>query len=397
MLGERNLVERFIATQGLVSRELSVARVTSRLGNAGSVAQGRSELMANYGRWVKLTEESAKLYKHGTLMKGSQAGFGRAVLTKDGKITGLLEIVRSQGSIFANPAVLAGLGGIMAQYAMQQTMDEITDYLRTIDRKVDDVLRHQKNGVLADVVGVGLEIDEAIAIRDQVGRVSDVTWSKVQGSSAMLKRTQAYALNEVSDLAERIERQSAVGELADEIVQMRSEVQDWLSVLARCFQLQEALSVLELDRVLDATPDEVNAHRRGLKLARQKRLDAISFATHELIARIDAVAGEANRRMLWRPSSGRQIVGGRNSIADSVGALRVCVGVDEAHEQIETRRWMDAASDARDTVMEAGAEGFDAAKRFGSETFDNAKSVTGKLSSSATQRFSEWRRRDDGE
>jgi len=37
--------------------------------------------------------------------------------------------------------------GIMAQVAMQQTMDEITDYLATIDEKLDDVLRAQDDAV----------------------------------------------------------------------------------------------------------------------------------------------------------------------------------------------------------------------------------------------------------
>lgn len=43
-----------------------------------------------------------------------------------------------------NPALLAGAAGIMAQVAMQQTMNEITDYLATIDEKVDDVLRARR-------------------------------------------------------------------------------------------------------------------------------------------------------------------------------------------------------------------------------------------------------------
>lgn len=43
------------------------------------------------------------------------------------------------------------------------------------------------------------------------------------------------------------------------------------AVLARCFQLQEGLAVLEFDRVLDAEPDELDRHRLGLQVARQKR------------------------------------------------------------------------------------------------------------------------------
>ena len=75
--------------------------------------------------------------------------------------------------------MLAGAAGVMAQMAMQQTMDEITDYLAVIDAKVDDVLRAQKDAVIADMIGVDVVLDEAMTIRDSVGRVSEITWSKV--------------------------------------------------------------------------------------------------------------------------------------------------------------------------------------------------------------------------
>ena len=48
------------------------------------------------------------------------------------------------GSMLTNPAMLAGAAGIMAQLAMQQTMQEITDYLAVIDEKVDDILRDRR-------------------------------------------------------------------------------------------------------------------------------------------------------------------------------------------------------------------------------------------------------------
>jgi len=52
-----------------------------------------------------------------------------------------------------------------------------------------------------------------------------------------------------------------------------------LAMLARSFQLQDAIAVLELDRVLDAAPDELDGHRLGLKAARQDRLNHISRST----------------------------------------------------------------------------------------------------------------------
>src|SRR6185369_7093775 len=99
-----------------------------------------------------------------------------------GQIRGFVQFA-GPGSFLTNPAILAGAAGIMAQVAMQQTMDEITDYLAAIDEKVDDVLRAQKDAVLADMIGVDLVIEEAMTIRGEVGRVSEVTWSKVQSTS----------------------------------------------------------------------------------------------------------------------------------------------------------------------------------------------------------------------
>jgi hypothetical protein len=43
--------------------------------------------------------------------------------------------------------------------------------------KVDDVLRAQKDAALADMIGVDFVIEEAMTVREHVGRVSEVTWS----------------------------------------------------------------------------------------------------------------------------------------------------------------------------------------------------------------------------
>ena len=203
----------------------------------------------------------------------------------------------------------------MAQLAMQQTMDEITDYLATIDEKVDDVLRAQKDAVLADMIGVGFVIEEAMTIREQVGRVSEVTWSKVQATPATIARTQAYALRQLDALAEKMERKTKIGDLAKAAKEAESKVQEWLAVLARCFQLQDAIAVLELDRVLDASPEELDGHRLGLRAARQNRLELISRSTERLMARMDAAAGTANTKVLLHPTTSPAVVQSSNHVA----------------------------------------------------------------------------------
>jgi hypothetical protein len=284
----------------------------------------------------------------------------------------------------------------MAQVAMQQTMNEITDYLATIDEKVDDVLRAQKDSVLARVIGVGFVIEEAMTIRGKRGRVDEVTWSKVQAVPATIAETQAYALRQLDALAEKMERKTKIGDLATTATRAGSVVREWLAVLARCFQLQDAIAVLELDRVLDASPEELNGHRLGLKAARQARLDHISRSTGLLVARMNTAADTANAKVLLHPTKSPAVVLASNHVAIVVHDFHGRLGIESGRQSSEARRWMHAAVEARGRALETGAKGVDAARSLGSDTLDRANSVKGKLSSGIAER-ARRRRGDEAE
>ena len=395
VIGSPMAVERFLVSEGLPSKDLGLPRLGSTLRSAAGAAQAGSEIAANSGRWVKLTEQSAQSLKKYPLMKGSRPGVSRAVLTENGKIKGPLELARAPGSLLTNPAILAGAAGLMAQLAMQQTMDEITDYLAAIDEKVDDVLRAQKDAVLADLIGAGFVIEEAMTVREQVGRVSEVTWSKVQATSMTIARTQAYALRQLDALAEKMEHKTKVGDLAKASKDAEVTVREWLAVLARCFQLHDAIAVLELDRVLDTSPDELDRHRLALRAARQHRMELISRSTERLMARVDAAAGTANTKVLLHPAASPAVVHSGNHVATAVVDFHGRLGIERGRQSLDARRWVDAAAEARDKALETGAGGVNTARRLGNETLGQARSVTGKLSSRNAQRV--LRRRADGE
>jgi hypothetical protein len=405
VIGDRAAVDRFVASAGLPSRDLGLSRLGPAFRTGAAAAQAGSEIAAKAGRWVKLTEESAKAMAKSPLMKGSQDNVARAIAMKDGKTKHILEIVKSPGAKLSNPAVLTGAAGLMAQLAMQQAMDEITDYLAVIDRKVDDILRAQTDAVLADMIGVGMVIDEAMVVREQVGRVSEVTWSKVQAAPMTIASTQGYALRQLDAFAEKLERKD-IGDLAEAVAEAQSKVQEWLAVLARCFSLQDALAVLELDRVLDASPAELDQHRLALQIARENRVEAISQTTQGLLTRIAAAADLANAKVLLNPRKSRVVVQSGNEVASNVVEFSLRLGLEGSRESMEARRWADAAAEARDSVLATGAEGLDAAKNFGNETFDAAKQLgnetfgrarwaTSKLSNGIAERAGRWRGDDE--
>lgn len=396
VIGDPTAVERFLVSERLPSKDLGLKRLGSVLNIGAEAAQAGSEIAANSGRWVQLSKESAQLVEKYGLRKSSKSGLSSGVLKGNkGQIKGFVEFSKGPGSFLTNPALLAGAAGIMAQLAMQQTMDEITDYLATIDEKVDDVLRAQKDAVFADMIGVDLVIEEAMTIREQVGRVSEVTWSKVQTTPVTIARTQAYALRQLDALAEKLEHKTKIGDLAKTSKEAEDKVQEWLAVLARCFQLQDAIAVLELDRVLDASPEELDRHRLALRAARQNRLELITRSTERLMARMHAAAGTANTKVLLHPTTSRAVVHSSDHVATAVVDFHGRLGIERDRQSLEARRWVDAAAEVRDKVLETGAEGVDAARHLGNETLDRARSVTGKLSIGIAERA--LRRRGDDE
>lgn len=393
VIGEPAAVDRFAASAGVPSRVLDLERVTSTISpsaiaKTGAAVQTASEVSANAGRWMKLTEESARAAQAANLVQRSGGQFVQATTRgANGQFTKNLQFVAKPGAMLTNPAILAGVGGIMAQYAMQQTMEEITDYLAKIDAKVDDILRAQKDAVLADMIGVELMLDEVMVVRTQVGRVSEVSWSKVQGSAATIARTQAYALQQLDSLAEKVEREAKISELADLSKHAQETVVEWLAVLARCFQLHEGMGVLELDRVLDSSPDDLDQHRVALQTARERRRELIATTTSQLVARMDAAASRANAKVLLNPMSSRVVVTASNEVAAGVGELHATLGVAQQREAVEARRWSTAAADVRDDVLGASKDGIQAAGRFGSETLENARMSSGRFAEKLAHRL----------
>ena len=392
VIGDPTAVERFLIAEGLPSTDLGLPRLGSVLGAGAAAAQAGSEIAAHSGRWVQLTKESAQLVDKFGLMPTKTRGISHAMVGDPGSIQKWLQISKVHG---ANPALLSGAAGIMAQLAMQQSMKEITDYLATIDEKVDDVLRAQKDAVLARMIGVGFVLEEAMTIREARGRVDEVTWSKVQGAPATIAETQAYALRQLDALAEKLERKTAIGDLAKAAREAESKAQEWLVVLARCFQLQDAIAVLELDRVLDASPGELDGHRLGLRAARQNRLELISRCTERLLARMEAAAGRANAKVLLNPMDSPAVVKSSNHVSIAIVEFHGRLGIEGARQSTEARRWTDAAMEMRDKALETGADGVGAAVRLGDETLGRAKWATGKLSSRIAERALRWRADDE--
>lgn len=391
VVGEPTAVERFLDSVGLTA--LPSERLGVALSAGAAVTKAGAEIASNSGRWVKLTKESATRLQKFPLTPTTTPGVSHAMLGQRGSIKKWLQI-ETPGAALTSPAILSGVAGIMAQLAMQQAMDEIIDYLAKIDAKVDNVLRAQTNQVLARLDGVDLAIREAMTVRESVGRVSEVTWSKVQSSAQAIHETQGYALRQLADLADRLEQRTRINELVETAKEAESEVRKWLVVLARCSELHDAVGVLELDRVLDVSPEELDRHRLGLKAARRDRVELIGERMDGFLGRIDSAATLANSKVLFNPKQSPAVVKSRNQVAADVDEFNELLGIESQRELSESRLWKEAAEESWDAAREVGTQGIDAVKQFGSETRGQARTAKDRLIEKIAQRKL-GRREDD--
>ncbi|MFG3367571.1 hypothetical protein ACGF0K_21660 [Streptomyces sp. NPDC048156] len=137
VMGNPTAVARFLVSEGLPSKDLALQRLRPALGNAAVVAQAASDVAANSGGWVKLTKESAQRADKYGLRESATTGLSTGVLKGDsGQIKGFLEFAKRSGPLRTNPARLANVAAAMAQLAMQQTMDEITEMTATVSEPV---------------------------------------------------------------------------------------------------------------------------------------------------------------------------------------------------------------------------------------------------------------------
>jgi hypothetical protein len=378
VLGASSDVERFLEASGLdraPKREVDIHRLLSLLGASGAAIQIGANIAENSGRWVKLTAESAAAVKKYGLMPTKDPKVSHAMVGDPGDIKQWLQIVSAPSALLSNPLALTSLSTMMQQRAMQQQMDEIVEYLQEIDEKVDDLLRNQKDAVLSDMIGVDLVIEDAMTVRNHVGRVSDVTWSKVQTSAMALARTQAYSLRRLDAIAEKLEKKADLGEIAKATKEAEPKIREWLAVLARTVRLQDGVAILELDRVLDSAPEELEPHRHGLRAARQNRLALIARNTARILAQMDKTVQRANSKVLFNPFDSPAAVNSSNEVVTGVVGFRERLGLETDESSASAKRWGQAVGEVRDKALSTASVGANAVGRVGSQTFDRTTEV----------------------
>ncbi len=356
--GDRSAVERFLDHAGLLmqAQEFGLGKLGNVLKTGADVAKTASGVMEQSARYLKLTPESAKrLQDAGGLMKTKTEGISHAMLGETGKQSlKWLQVEDGLGSLLMNPAVLSGVGGLMSQFAQQAEAQELKALLVRIDEKLDDVRRSQRDAVLAKMKSAAAAIEEAMTIREHGGDPKTL-WDKVSGVSETMLNVQEEALLALRALADKVDGKSTTGELKKATQEIAREAAIQLSILARCFELQDEFRVVELDHVLATAPGNLEGHRLGVAEAREIRRASVLQNTERLMARMDGAGVIANEHVILHARAARSVIDSVNSTAALVDEFHAPLGIESTRDALSATPWRDAFRDPQQLKI-AGKE-----------------------------------------
>jgi hypothetical protein len=242
----------------------------------------------------------------------------------------------------------------MSQFAQQAEAQELKALLVRIDEKLDDVHRTQRDAVLAKMYRAAAVIEEAMTIH-QHGGDPETLWAKVSGESGTILEVQNAALLKLGALADKVDSKSKTGELKKVTQEIGRDVAIQLSILARCFELQDEFRVVELDHVLATAPQNLEGHRLGVAEARQKRRADVLERTRRLMEQMDAAGGIANANILLHARAARSVIDSLNFTAVIVDDFHAPLGIDSSRHALSATRWREALRDPQQ-LKKAGVE-----------------------------------------
>lgn len=356
VIGKPKEVKRLLKQLGLYEGSVDITgRVGSVLRTGGDIADTVAKVSEHSGRWVKLTAESAAKMKAYGLTDTKLPGISWAMFGKPGKIKEWLQLETGPGSHLTNPAALTDLASILGKMARQHDEDAIRTFLERIERKTDKIIHSVHATQWAQLGGAGDVLRRADRVREIEGSVDPTTWSQVTTEMHYIYAVQRYALDQLCDVAQEAEGITKPRELASIMEEAEPHVRECLAMLAYSFDLTRAFDDLELDRVLNESPEGFAARRSVLEAVREERRDAFAHTAAQLMGRMEAAADRANLKVLLHQPSAMKVVGAIKEVGTALDDFHEVLGIEGRPHGVEALRWWDAVRSS-EHLKEAGKE-----------------------------------------
>ncbi len=327
---------------------LELSRLEQFLGKASSVLENLSNVAADSGRYLKLTPESAeKLQKIGLIpVKGGGSGISHAVLGKSGDIKGWLQVESGLGSLFSNPAALAGVSGILAEQALISEIKKISEMLDKLDNKIDSIRNDLRIKSKASLNRASDAIADAqVKITYNDGQLNSTTWSIVRDTLSDIDKVRNEAVEQLGQMSESAQdaiRAGDIKKLGRQMQTLEEDVVRWLSLLARSLQLREEFAVLELLNVARENPEQLKSHSAAVtERVKFHRLQSLALV-RETVSGLSKFSEYALERVILHPTIANRTTGAMNFVFDKAQVFESAFGLIEEQSKIESMPWFKA-------------------------------------------------------
>lgn len=324
VFGDELAVQEFI--DSLVISEKKTTKIDNillrdlngQLKRSGTVLQGASGIAENSGYYIKLTKESAALVKKHGLYE-TKGGITYAMiekLGKPGKTGKWLQVDKGFGSLLTNPAVLSGIGGVITQAALQQSLAEITAYLQTIDHKLDEVIRKVDEAKKSDLSGLLKTLREAMIRYEIEGAVDSHFMNQITKFHTMVSAVEDYAWRQINAIRGDLGEIRGLKPMMLATEEAQREISQWLGFLANAYLAECRLDDFKLKEKREESLEAYHEELKTLRVLQADRDRERATRVHDLYETAHEVAKFADKKLLTNRAAAEALNQRANEMAE---------------------------------------------------------------------------------
>ncbi|PPG53104.1 hypothetical protein C5C41_07695 [Rathayibacter sp. AY1E9] len=346
---DKRSVVSYMRSKGILGRAqaVRVKHLAPMLRTAAQVGHTVSETIAETGLWVKLTEESAEAKARFGLIDSDVPGVSYAVAGNRGDIKQWLKLDTSAGAKFTNPSLLSGLASGLTQAASQAEAERLHAMLASLNEKLDQLLRDNRDDLLGDIGGIEEHLRDARTMLTAQGEIDSQTWDTLAAVPLQLKQIRKKAVLKLEGVADNMVTRKKIGDLRAWLPKAEREVRLWLSTIARSIAVLDDFAVLELEHTAAISPGKLDAKRRGIQETRATAIADLTAGVAELMKRMSETAGWANKNVLVNHRQVPKVLASIEESRGSVGRLYEALDLEMDWESLTPEQWLDALKQAQ--------------------------------------------------
>lgn len=351
------------------SPQEKLSRVAPKVAhNLSKSAHTLSQFQENSGRYLKLSKDSAQFLKENEVAAEKiRAGVLRVgdLPGAKGNAGSIVKHLKFENTaLLATPAAPLAVAAILEESAAQAQMDQVLDYLEEVSENVQKLIQQRKTEVSGDINGFADAIEEAFILLQKTGKVSAVSWSKVDNLDVDLKRLQGQIIGELDEVAKEIAKKATNPKKAYQaFTEAEENATYWIFQLARVMVLQNQLNILELNRVATSEPDHLEQHRQGIAEAKAKREERIINALNAIADKANDSATFKDLQLVLSRGGNTKAAEAGNRLLHQLNEFATTAGIDAyTRESIESTSWRDAIKHTAERASDGVADTYNEAR-----------------------------------